>query len=112
MVMISEQEALSLLEELATAQGLSVVRSDMERSESLASEGIANLYVEMGDAAKVHAAMLKLEAAINRTWGGESRTGLYYAGIGYDEVPEGQAQIQIDLLPFSLQPPAPGPVSL
>jgi hypothetical protein len=44
--------------------------------------------------------MLAFEKAAAHQLGGDCRTGLYYAEIGYDEVPEGQAMIQVDCLPI------------
>lgn len=46
--------------------------------------------------------MKKLESKFNKETKSEIRTGYYDAEIGYDEIPAGQAQIDIDCLPFFL----------
>jgi hypothetical protein len=99
---LSESEALAAISELALTSGLEVVNADVERSELMETMPILNVYVSMVSPQRVHSDMKALEKNINAKWGGSCRTGLYYAEIGYDEVPEGQAQIQIDGLNFDL----------
>lgn len=61
------------------------------------------------DPQDVFLAMKKLESKFNKETKSEIRTGYYDAEIGYDEIPTGQAQIEIDCLPFFLdvKPSAP-----
>lgn len=104
MQIYDEQTAVSEIEALAQQVGLRVVTSNVERSELLETMPIVNLFVAMANPDTTHASMLALEKLINKTWGGACRIGLYFAEIGYDEVPEGQGLIQIDLLEFELEP--------
>ncbi len=103
MVTYDEETALSAVGTLAKQAGLHVVTSEVERSDLLDTMPIINLFVAMENAEHTYALMNDLARLIDRTMGGECRAGLYYAEIGYEEVPEGQGHIQLDLLPFELQ---------
>jgi hypothetical protein len=107
-----EATATNLIGALAEKCGMTVLETDIERSDLLETMPIVNLHVDMADPHATFAAMRALEKLINETWGGQCRTGLYYADIGYDEVPHGQGLIQVDLLEFELEKtprPAAGP---
>lgn len=64
----------------------------------------ARVYVSLEDmtSEEVHAAAMRFEEAFNRTFGCDVRTGYYSSELGYDDIPEGQAMIEIDMLPFTL----------
>lgn len=101
-VIYDEETALSAVETLAKQTGLQIVTSDIERSDLLDTMPIVNLFVIMDNPGRTFASMNDLSRSIDRNLGGKCRVGLYYAAIGYDEVPEGQGHIQIDILPFEL----------
>lgn len=58
--------------------------------------------LEGTSAEEVYRKTRALERSINRAFGCGSRTGYYGAEDGCDDVPAGQALVQIDLLPFTL----------
>lgn len=101
---LDEEWALMLIEHIARKAGFKIVTLNMERSDLAEEMGVVNLHVTMETPERAFTFMQHMEAVINRTWGGEVRTGLYYAAIGYDDVPQGQALIQVDLLPFMVEP--------
>lgn len=102
-------EAASILSDLAAAHGLEVLSFEVVEGDFGWDFPIANILVSAANGYNsVNDRMLALEAATPGAFGGECRTGLYFSEIGYDEVPAGQALIQIDCLPFAvLPPPAP-----
>jgi hypothetical protein len=53
--------------------------------------------------------MKKLELAFNKATKSDIRTGYYDEDIGYDDIPKGVAHIEIDSLPFFLEPKAKTP---
>lgn len=51
---------------------------------------------------EVHRKMEAFRIDLNHRFGCDARTGYYSAAIGYGDVPEGQAMIEVDQLPFVL----------
>lgn len=99
------EEAAALLAQLAVESGLEVVYSEVFEGDFGWEAPISNLFVT-ADAGyeAVSARMASFEKDASRRLGGDFRTGLYYAEIGYDDVPAGQALIQIDCLPITITP--------
>lgn len=99
------EEAAALLAQLAVDSGLGVVSSEVVEGDFGWEVPIGNLFVSADAGYKaVNARMLAFEKTAGRRLGGDCRTGLYYAEIGYDDVPAGQALIQIDCLPITITP--------
>jgi hypothetical protein len=65
---------------------------------------VANVYVELGDlhAFAVHEMMVKVEREMSREFGSPVRSGYYSAETGEDDIAPGQALLQFDQLPFTL----------
>jgi hypothetical protein len=109
MTAYTPEEAAEMLSTLAREQGLEVVSSEVVEGDFGWDVPMGNLFVladrGYGD---VHDRMLAMEKAATRQLGEACRTGLYYAEIGYDEIPAGQAMIQIDCLPIAVNPAADG----
>jgi len=67
---------------------------------------VANVYVSLDGASEdaVHTAMLNAERIMSKAFGASVRSGYYSHELGHDDIPEGQAMLQFDCLPFSLKP--------
>jgi hypothetical protein len=101
------EEAASVLSDLARDHGLEIVSAEVVEGDFGWELPVGNLFVSASDGyATVNRRMLAFEKAASHLLGGDCRTGLYYAEIGYDDVPEGQAMIQIDCLPITVAPAA------
>lgn len=110
MTAYTPEEAAEMLSALAREQGLEVVSTEVVEGDFGWDVPMGNLYVVADHGyADVHERMLAFEKTATRQLGGDCRTGLYYAEIGYDEVPAGQAMIQIDCLPIVVNPTQAGP---
>jgi hypothetical protein len=102
------EEAAELLSDLASTQGLEVLSSEVVEGDFGWDVPMANLFVSAKEGyGTVNRRMLAFEKAAMHRLGGECRMGLYYAEIGYDEVPAGQAMIQVDCLPITVAQSSP-----
>jgi hypothetical protein len=80
---------------LAATVGLPVIKSEMKECDL--GLPIAHLFVpESG-------ANFRLSQALNQKLSKDVRFGWYSAKIGYEDVPAGQAMIELDCLPLSVQ---------
>ncbi|WP_327211268.1 hypothetical protein [Rhizobium leguminosarum] len=107
MTVYTPEEAAELLSNLAQAHGLEVLSSEVVEGDFGWDVPLANLFVSAKEGYRaVNRRMLAFEKAAMHQLGGDCRTGLYYAEIGYDDVPEGQAMIEVDCLPIVVAPSA------
>ncbi len=91
---------------ICQAAGLEVIRLQFRNSDLGIAE--ADVFVSCTDAKAVYGKMRVAEKALTRHFAEGIRGGYYDAAIGYDDVPAGQAMLQFDCFPFSLDP-APAP---
>jgi hypothetical protein len=107
MSVYTPEEAAIVLSDLARENGLEVVSAEVIEGDFGWDVPVGNLFVSAPNGyAAVNSRMLAFEDAASHLLGGDCRTGLYYAEIGYDDVPQGQAMIQIDCLPITVTPSA------
>jgi len=67
---------------------------------------VFNVYVSLAGTSEdaVHAAMLDAERIMSKRFGESVRSGYYSHELGHDDIPQGQAMLQFDCLPFGLKP--------
>lgn len=65
---------------------------------------IARGYVPLASssASEIYNAMKRLESSLSQECGASLRTGFYSADLGYEDIPDDMAMIEIDGFPFAL----------
>lgn len=107
----TEAEFFEAFNPLLERSGLKVLSTEVKSYDEGVMEIIPNLTIAVSlegtTSDTIYRTMKGLELAFNKLTKSDIRTGYYDAEIGYDEIPAGVAHIEIDCLPFFLEPKAP-----
>lgn len=102
---LTEEQILETFEPMLTASGLKVI-SQAVTTEDAPFDEIPNVQIRVSldgvEPKAVFEKMLEISRAYTREYGRDIRGGFYSAEIGYDEIPEGQAELNFDDLPWAL----------
>lgn len=109
----TETDFFNAFNPMLHVSGLNVISTELKPYDDGVMEIIPNLTIavslEKTNATEVYKIMKNLELSFNKATSSDIRTGYYDADIGYDDIPEGVAHIEIDSLPFFLEPKAKTP---
>lgn len=102
---LTEEQIFEAFEPFIQASGLNIISKEIFADEPPLDEfaTVSYLIDLQGQAQKVaFEAMASIAGGFNKAHRSDIRAGFYSAAIGYDDIPEGQAKLDFDDLPFVL----------